>query len=324
MKTSAQHLATFGLFAALVAGPIANALAADPYPNRPVRVVIGFEPGGSVDIVGRMLAQKLGEALGQSVVIENRPGAESNIANTLVAGAAPDGYTLLLNTGAIAINMSLYKNARYDAIKDFKAISMIGKSNVILVSGPGLPVNSYKEFLEATKANPGKFNYSSAGGPQLLAAELYKQRTGTNLVRIPYKGGGPAINAVIAGEVHASFSNIPTALAHAKNGRLRILAVADDVRNPTIPDVPTLKEQGVDMNVALWYGLFAPAGTPQPIIDKISTAVMAVTKTDDFRKKMQAVGAEVIANSPAEFGKQVESEVKQWAEVVRVSGAVAE
>lgn len=319
-----KTLAVCGLWAVWAGGAIQEAAAAEAYPSRPIRLVVGFEPGGSVDIVGRMLAQKLGESLGQPVVIENRPGAESNIANQLVAGAAPDGYTLLLNTGAVAINMSLYKNPRYDAIRDFKPISMIGKSNIVLVSGPAMPAKTYKELLDATRVNPGKFNYSSAGGPQLLAAELYKQRTSTNIVRIPYKGSAPAINAVLSGEVHMSFSNIPTVIQHVKGGRLRILALADDKRNAAIPDVPTLKEQGVDMNVALWYGLFAPAGTPQPAIDKLAAAVKAATKTDDFQKKMAGVGAEVIANTPAEFTKQVESEVKQWAEVVRISGASVE
>lgn len=319
-----QVLAACGVFATLASSAFQALAQTDSYPVRPVKVIVGFEPGGSVDIVGRMLAQKLGEVLGQSVVIENKPGAESNIATQLVAGSTPDGYTLLLNTGAIAINVSLYKNPRYDPIRDFKPISMIGKSNTVLVTGPAMPAKTFKAFYEITRANPGKYNYSSAGGPQLVAAELYKQRTGTDMVRIPYKGGGPAMNAVLSGEVHASFSNIPTALQHVKSGRLQILAVADDTRNPIIPDVPTLKEQGVDMNVALWYGLLAPAATPQPVIDRLAAAVATLSKSDDFRKRMNAAGAEVIANSPTEFQRQLEREVKQWAEVVRLSGATAD
>lgn len=321
MRNILGVVARWAAVAAVMAGAAAPGFAADAYPSRPVHVVIGFEPGGSVDIVGRMLAEKLGALLGQTVVIDNRPGAESNIANQFVARAAPDGYTLLLNTGAVAINASLYKNVHYDPVRDFKAVSMIGKSSIVLVSGPAMPVTSFHELLEATRANPGKYNYSSAGGPQLVAAELYKQRTHTSIVRIPYKGGAPAINAVIAGDVHISFSNIPTVVEHAKSGQLRILALADEKRSPVIPDVPTFKEQGIDMNVALWYGLFAPAGTPQSIIDKLASAVAAVGNSPDFRKKMANVGAEVVANTPAEFGQEVEQEVKQWAEVVKASGA---
>ncbi|GAA4342008.1 tripartite tricarboxylate transporter substrate binding protein [Pigmentiphaga soli] len=324
MTKSMKTLAACGLFAAFAAGAGQAAAAADAYPNRPIRLIVGFAPGGSVDTVARLLAQRLGEALGQPVVIENRPGADSNIANEFVARADPDGYTLLLNTGALAINVSLYKHVRYDAIRDFVPISMVGKSNIVLVTGPGMPVKSYKELYEKLRANPGKFNYSSAGGPQLLAAELYKQRTGTDVVRISYKGGGPSINAVMSGEVQMSFSNIPTVMPHVKSGRLRILAVADDHRNPSIPDVPTFKEQGVDMNVSLWQGMFAPAGTPQPVIDKLYSAVTTVAKSEEFRKQMAAAGVDVVANTPAEFSQQVQAEVKQWAEVIRISGAAVD
>jgi tripartite-type tricarboxylate transporter receptor subunit TctC len=321
MKKTMKALAVWSLAAACAAGIGQTASAADAYPSRPIRLVVGFEPGGSVDTVARLLAQRLGTALGQPVVVENKAGADSNIANEYVAHAAPDGYTLLLNTGALAINVSLYKSSRYDPVKDFTPISMIGKSDIVLVTGPAMKVSSYKDFYEQVRANPGKFNYSSAGGPQLLVAELYKQQTGADMVRISYKGGGPSIAAVLGGQVQATFSNIPTILPHVKGGNLQILGVASDKRNASIPDVPSFKELGINMNVPLWQGLFAPAGTPQPVVDRLVEAVRTVAKSEEFRQSMNKAGADVVASSPAEFSKVVQAEVKQWAEVVRISGA---
>ena len=299
---------------------------AQGYPNRPVRIVIGFTPGGGVDINARLLAAKLSEQIGQQFVVENKPGAGTNIANEYVAKSAPDGYTLLFNSAAFAINLALYKNPPY-ALKDFAPVSVFSESVNLLVVSASLPAKNLKELIAMAKERPGSLNYSSAGSgtSQHMAAELFKLRTGTSIVHVPYKGSAPALTALIAGEVQLSFSNTVAIHQHVKSGRLRALAVAGPKRTDVLPDVPTMKEAGVEgVEVPLWFGLLAPAGTPRDIVQLLATNVAKAAHSPDLHHKLVDQGADPVGNTPAEFQRQLDREVASWLEVVKVSGAKAD
>jgi tripartite-type tricarboxylate transporter receptor subunit TctC len=302
-----------------------NAVA-QPYPSRPVRMLVGFPPGGGTDIAARLLAPKLSEYLGQQFVVENRPGASTNIASDFVAKSPPDGYTLLFTTTSLAINMSLHKNLAFDALRDFAAVSLFAEAVNVLVAHQGAGA-SVAELLARARAQPGGFNYSSAGSgtTQHLAGELFKLRSGTQAVHIPYKGTAPSLTAVIAGEVQFSFANVPAILGHVKSGRLRALAVAGPKRSELMPDVPTMKEAGVEnVELPVWYGLVAPAGTPREIINALGAATARAARSPDTRQRLVELGAEPVGNSPDEFAKLMREEVAKYAEVVRISGAKAE
>jgi len=301
--------------------------AAQNYPSRPLRLVVGFTPGGGVDINARLLAPKLAEYLGQQVLVENKPGAGTNIANEFVAKAAPDGYTLLFNSPAVAINMSLTKNPPYDALRDYTAVSVFSESTNILVVPAALPVTSARELVALAREKPDALNYSSAGNgtTQHLAAELFKLRTGSSILHIPYKGSAPSIAALIAGQVQLSFIN-PLAIGpHVKTGRLRALAVAGTKRSDLMPEVPTLKEAGIEgVEVPLWFGLIAPAATPREIVSTLSGAVARAARDPETRKRLAEQGAEPVGSSADEFGRLLREEIAKWAEVVKVSGARAD
>jgi len=303
------------------------AAALAQYPSRPVRMLVGFTPGGGVDINARLAASKLTEYLSQQFVVENRPGAGTNIANEFVAKAAPDGYTLLFNSPAVAINMSLYKNPPYDALRDFAAVSVFSESTNILVVPASLPVRSVQELVTLARDKPGVLNYSSAGSgsTQHLAAELFKLRTGTSIVHVPYKGSAPSIAALIAAEVQLSFVN-PVAIGQfVKTGRLRALGVAGAKRTALMPDVPTMREAGVEgVEVPLWFGLLAPAATPQDIVHTLAGAVAKGAHSPDMQKRLLEQGAEPVGSTPEEFSAMLKEEVARWAEVVKTSGARAE
>jgi tripartite-type tricarboxylate transporter receptor subunit TctC len=300
---------------------------AQPYPSRPVHLVVGFTPGGGVDINARLLAVRLAEMLGQPVVVDNKPGAGTNIANEFVAKAPADGYTLLFNSPAVAINMSLTRNPPYDALRDFVAVSVFSESTNILVVPAALPVKSAQELVALAREKPGSLNYSSAGNgtTQHLAAELFKLRTGTSIQHIPYKGSAPSIAALIAGQVQLSFVN-PLAIGpHVKTGRLRALAVAGAKRSELMPEVPTLKEAGIEgVEVPLWFGMLAPAATAHEIVGVLSAAVAKAAHDPETRKRLTEQGAEPVGSSSAEFGRLLHDEVAKWAEVVKVSGARAD
>jgi tripartite-type tricarboxylate transporter receptor subunit TctC len=306
---------------------VSGAALAQAYPSRPVRLVVGFTPGGGVDINARLLAPKLAEYLGQQVIVDNRPGAGTNIANELVAKAAPDGHTLLVNTAALAINMSLYRNLPFDALRDFAPISVFSESPNVLVVNAKLPAANVKELIAMARNSPGKLNYSSAGTgtTQHLAAELLKLRTGTFIVHIPYRGSAPSLTALIAGEVDFSFANIPAIHAHVKSGRLRALASASAKRDPQLPDVPTMREAGVDgVEVVVWYGVLAPAATPREIVNTLAEAVIRATRDPEVRRRLTEQGAHPVGNRPEEFAKLLREEIARWSEVVKVSGARAD
>ena len=304
-----------------------GAAALAQYPTRPARMLVGFTPGGGVDINARLLASKLTEYLGQQFVVENRPGAGTNIANEFVAKAAPDGYTLLFNSPAVAINMSLYKNPPYDALRDFTGVSVFSESTNILVVPVSLPVKSVQELVALAREKPGALNYSSAGSgsTQHLAAELFKLRTGTKIVHVPYKGSAPSLTALISGDVQLSFVN-PVAIGqHINSGRLRALGVAGAKRSALMPEVPTIKEAGVEgVEVPLWFGLLAPAGTPREIVQALAAAVKKGAHSPDMQKRLLEQGAEPVGSTPEEFQAMLKEEVARWAEVVKISGARAE
>ena len=310
----------FLLAAALVLPCVALAQA---YPAKPVKLVVGFTPGGGVDINARLLASKLTESLGQQVIVENRPGAGTNIANEFVARSAPDGYTLLINTAAVAINMSLYKQPGFDTLRDFTAVSIFSTSPNILVVNSQVPMKSVADLLGQARAAPGKLNYSSAGAgtTQHLSAELFKTLTRTDIVHIPYKGTAPALTALISGEVQLSYANIPAISAHVKSGRLRPLATTGPRRAELMPDVPTMKESGVDMDVVVWYGVLAPSATPREVVSRLADAIAKAASSPDIRHKLVEQGAEPMGNTPDEFSRLLRQEVATWAAVVKASGA---
>ncbi len=296
------------------------------FPARPVRLVVGFTPGGGVDINARLLAAKLTELLGQQVIVENKPGAGTNIANEHVAKSVPDGYTLLFNSSAFAINLALYQNPPY-ALRDFAGVSVFSESTNLLVVSASLPARSLQEVVALARERPGALNYSSAGAgtSQHLAGELFKLRTGTNIVHVPYKGSAPALTALVAGEVQMSFSNSVAINQHVRSGRLRALAVAGAKRTALMPEVPTMKEAGVEgVEVPLWFGLLAPVATPREIVQTLSAAVAKAASSADLRKRLLEQGADPVGNTPEEFDRQLREEVARWAEVVKVSGARAE
>ena len=299
---------------------------AQTYPARPVRVLVGFPPGGGTDINARLLAPKLSEYLGQPFVVENRPGANGNVGADFVAKSAPDGHTLLFTTSALAINMSLYKNLPFDALKDFAPVSVFADSPNLLVAHQSAGAN-VQELLAKARAKPDSMNYSSAGSgtSQHLAGELFKARTGAKIAHIPYKGTAASLTAVIAGEVQFSFANVPAILGHVRSGRIRALAVLADKRSSLMPDVPTMKEAGVDgVVVPVWYALLAPAATPREIVKALGDATARAARAPDLNQKLIEQGAEPVGNTPEEFSKLLREEVTRWAEVVRISGAKAE
>jgi tripartite-type tricarboxylate transporter receptor subunit TctC len=310
----------------LLLAALALSSEAQTYPARPVRMVVGFPPGGGTDILARMLAPKLQEQLGQPFVVENRPGATTNIASDLVAKSAPDGYTLLFTTSSLAINASLYKNLTYDALRDFVPISVFAESPNLLVAHSSAGAN-VQQLLAQAQAKPGSMNYSSAGSgtSQHLAGELFKARTKSYIVHIPYKGTAASLTAVIAGEVHFSFANVPAILGHVRSGRLRALAVLAPKRSALMPDVPTMKEAGVEgVEVPVWYALLGPSALPREIVKTLGDATMRAARAPDLRQRLVEQGAEPIGSTSEEFAKLLREEIAKWAEVVRISGAKPE
>ena len=315
---------------ACVAAAVAALLPAGPaqaqaYPTRAVKMVVPFPPGGSLDIAGRLIAQKLTDAWGQPVVVENKPGAGGNIGADFVAKSPPDGYTILM--GALsthAVNPSLYKSMPYDAAKDFAPITLIAITPNVLVVNAASPVTSAKEFIAYAKANPGKLSFGSGsnGSAGHLAGELFKVETGTDAVHIPFKGGAPATQALLAGDTQFMFDNLANAMAQVKAGKLRALAVTTANRSPLAPDLPTMAEAGLPgFDISTWYGFFAPAGTPPAVVAKWSADVAKVLNAPDVRAKFVADGAEPTPNSPEQFAQFIAREQAKYARIVKASGA---
>lgn len=304
----------------------AHAVEAQTYPGRPVRVVVGFAPGGGVDISARLLAAKLSEYFEQQFVVDNKPGAGTNIAAAEVARSSPDGYTLFMNSPAVVINTALYDKPPYQ-LSDFTGISLFAATTNLLVVPAALEAKSVRDLVRIAKEKPGTLNYSSAGPgtTQHLAGELFKLRTGTNIVHVPYKGSGPSISALLSGDVQLSFINPVAVGGHVKAGKLRALAVTDSRRTELMPDVPTMKEAGVEgVEVSLWYGLLAPAATPREVVNALAAAVGRAARDPTVREQLRKQGADAIGNTSAQFNSYLREEHARWSEVVRVSGAKVE
>jgi len=297
-----------------------------PYPNHPVRIVVPFPAGGTTDILAREVAQRLTQTLGQSFVVDNRPGAGGNIGADIVAKAAPDGYTLLMGTvGTHAINASLYSKMPYDHVKDFVPVILVAGVPNVLEINPSLPVNSVQELIAYAKANPGKLNFASSGsGTSIhMSGELFKALAGVQMTHVPYKGSAPALADLAGGQVQLMFDNLPSSLALIKAGKLKPLAVTSLVRSSALPDVPTVAEAGVPgFEASSWFGLLAPAGTPKEIVAKINAEVAKWLATPEAKEKLAGQGA--IASSgltPEDFARHIAAETTKWAKVVKDSGA---
>jgi tripartite-type tricarboxylate transporter receptor subunit TctC len=330
MQGFVPHAASKGRRLVLLLLALATALPALPapaqtYPSKPVRLVVPFPPGGSLDLAGRLIAQKLTEMWGQSVVVENKPGAGGNIGADYVAKSPPDGYTILL--GALsthAVNPSLYKSMPYDAAKDFAPITLIAITPNVLVVNASLPVNNVREFLAYAKANSGKiaFGSGSNGSAGHLAGELFKVETGVDATHIPYKGGAPATQALLAGDTQFMFDNLANAMAQVKAGKLKALAVTTAQRSPLVPDLPTMAEAGLPgFDISTWYGLFAPAGTPAPIVAKWNADVTKILTAPDVRAKLVADGADPSPDTPEQFAQMISRELAKYARIIKASGA---
>jgi tripartite-type tricarboxylate transporter receptor subunit TctC len=293
---------------------------ADDYPDKPVKMVVPFPAGGSIDIVARLVGQELAKTLGQGVVVDNRSGAGGSIGTDAVAKAAPDGYTLLMGSASsLAANRALYRKLAYDPEKDFSAISLVALQPNVLLVHPSLPAKTVAELIAYAKANPGELNYGSAGAgtSQHLAAELFRSRTGVDIVHVPYRGGAPALIDLMAGQVQLMFETIPTAIQPVQAGQLRALAVTTVKRSSMLPDLPTMAEAGVAGYVARgWIGLVAPAGTPAAIVEKLGRATQAIVRTPEITRRLTELGLEVAASSPAEFGDFIRTEVAAFKDVV--------
>ena len=332
MKSRLTPYFTRGLLAvtALIGAASASTAQAQTqaYPNRPIHLLVGLAAGGGTDIIARLTATKLGENLGQQVLVENRVGSGGLIAAEAGAKAAPDGYTILF--GAISyssIFASLYKKLPYDPVKDFAPISLVATFPNVLVVNPNLPVKSVAELLAYGQANPGKLSYGSSGvGSSLhLSMEMLKSMTRLDAVHVPYKGGAPATADLLGGQIQAMFDNLPGQINYIKAGRTRALAVTTTKRSPQLPDVPTMQEAGVPgYEVNVWYGMLVPAATPKPIIDKLNTELVKVLNSPEVKERMAKEGAEPMPTTPAEFAAFQKAEVIKWAKVVKDSGATAD
>jgi tripartite-type tricarboxylate transporter receptor subunit TctC len=316
------------LFAAALLGSGAlDAQDAKDYPNRPIRFIVPYPPAGGTDIVARILAEPLGAVLGQTIVIDNRGGAAGNIGTDLAAKAAPDGYTILFTLSSHTINPKLYDKLPFDVEKDFVAISLAATLPQILVAHPSVPANNVRELIALAKAQPGKLNYASVGtgSPGHIAGELFKLKTGVDIVHVPYKGGGPAVTDTLGGQVQLLFVSIPAALQYVKAGRLKPLAVTSEKRSEAAPEIPTLVESGVpDCVVSSWYGALAPAKTPPAIVAKLQAAFAKVLAMPEVKEKLFLQGAEASPSTSAEFDRRIREELKQWEYVIREAKIKAE
>jgi tripartite-type tricarboxylate transporter receptor subunit TctC len=298
---------------------------AQTYPTKPIRIVVGFPPGGGNDIIARLLGAKMQETWGQSVVIDNRPGAASIIAAEHVAKSAPDGYTLLVNaTGGMSVNPVLYAKLPYDSLKDFVPISMVGSFPLVLIVNPSVPANSVPELVAYAKANPGKLNYSSGSTAFQVATEMFKQMTGTDVRHIPYKGSAASITAVIAGDVQMTIVDTPPLVPQIKAGKVRALGVTSAKRSSSMPEIPTVAEAVPGYEMVLWIGMFAPAGTPLEIAAKLNAEVVRIVKLPDIRQKLDGMGVEPLGNTPEQVSEWIRREIARYGPVVKAANIKAE
>lgn len=300
---------------------------AQPYPSKPVRLIVPFAAGGPADVQARLIGPRLGEALGQPVVVENRPGGNTILATELTARAEPDGHTVQVISAGFAVNATLYPKLPYDSLRDFAPVTQFTSGPAIVVVHPSLPVRSVKELIALARARPGELVYASAGSgsPSHLAVELFKVMTGTDLVHVPYKGAAPAMADLLAGHVQVSFPTILAALAHVRAGKLRALATTGAARSPAAPELPTMIEAGVPgYEAANWFGAMVPAKTPPAIVARLAREIGRALRLPEVRERLLSQGMEPVGNSPEEFSAYIRSEIVKWAQAVKASGAKPE
>lgn len=315
------------VLAALLVGLAVAPWAHAQYPVKPLRLVVPFPPGGGTDAMARLIAPKLSEGLGQQVVIDNRGGAGATIGTEIAAKSPPDGYTLLLMTVTNAVGMGLYPNLKYDLVRDFAPVTRLATTPHVLVVHPSLPVKTVKELVALAKTRPGALVYSSSGSGSVshLAGELFAYQTGTKMLHVPYKGGGPSVTALVSGEAAVGFATMPSVLAQIKAGRLRGIAMTTAQKSASLPNLPTVADAGLaGYDVGSWYGLSVPAGTPKEIITRLHAETHKLLALQEVRDRLAVTGFEIVLSTPERYGDFVRSEVERWAKVVKTSGAKAE
>jgi len=306
---------------------IAGAALAQPYPDKPVRFVVPYPPGGGTDVIARIVQERFQAALGQPVVIENRGGAAGSLGTDVVAKAPPDGYTVLFTLSSHTINPAIYAKLPFDTVKDFQPVGTVASLPQILVANNALPVNTVAELIALAKAKPGSLSFASVGNgsPGHLAGELFKLRTGTVMTHVPYRGGGPAVTDVMGGQVPLLWVSIPAAAQFVKAGKLKALAVSTVKRSAAFPNVPTMQEAGVaDFEVDSWYAMFVPAKTPKPVVDKLNQALNTIVQEPDVRDKLLAQGSEGVGGTPEALAKVVSTELPRWAKLAKDASINAE
>ena len=326
-KKESGSVPDFRLAAALLAVGIAGAAMADTYPNRPIRAVVPFAPGGAVDIVARMTAAKLGEALGQTVVVDNRAGAGGTLGTDIVAKARPDGYTVLIGSMGVAVNAVLYPKLPYDTLRDLAPVTMLAEQPNVVVVHPSVAAKSVRELIALAKAKPGQITYGSGGvgSNSHFATVLFLMMAHVDMLHVPYKGLGPAITELVGGQVQMAVSNVSTALPHVKSGRLRLIAVTTMKRFGLFPDTPTVAESGVPgYQSSGWYALWAPARTPREIVAKLTAETTRALASPAMQSELRAQGLEAIPTTPEAFTSRLRAEIAQWGKVVKATGATPE
>ncbi|MFT3721928.1 Bug family tripartite tricarboxylate transporter substrate binding protein [Pseudorhodoferax sp.] len=314
--------------AALACGCFMGTAAAQNFPTRPITIIVPFSAGGTTDILARIVGQGLTTELGQSVIVDNKPGAGGNIGASLAAKAQPDGYTLFMGTvGTHAINQALYKKMPFDPVKDFAPISRVATVPNLLVAHPSQPFKTVKEMIAYAKAHTGDVTYGSpgSGSSPHVSGALFQSMTGAQITHVPYKGSAPAMSDLLGGQIAVMFDNMPSAIQHVRSGKLRPIAVTTAKRSPELPDVPTIAESGVPgYEATSWFGMFAPAATPKPVLDKLHAALLKVLAQPEVKKKIAEQGGDPVAETPAQFAAFIQAESAKWGKVVKESGASAD
>ena len=297
---------------------------AQSYPDHPLRLVVPFAAGGTSDILARFVGPPLSAAIGQPVVVDNRPGAGSNVGNEIVAKAAPDGYTLLMATPALASNLALYGKLTYDPVAGFAPVTLVAEIPIALVVHPSMPTQSVKELIALAKAQPGKLNFGSSGNGGIghLVGEMFKSATGVNMVHVPYKGNGPALIDLMSGVLNLTFTDIAGGMPYIKAGKMRPLAIASKRRSAQLPQVPTMMEAGVPgFEASTWFAVFATGGTPQPIVNRLNAEIVKSLQTPEMRERLTGLGCEIVGNKPEELAAFLKAEMTKWSKVIKESGA---
>jgi tripartite-type tricarboxylate transporter receptor subunit TctC len=324
MKAKHKMKTLFATMAALAVAAVPMTSAAQAYPTKPIRLVVAFPAGGSTDIIARLVAQRLGERLGQQVIVDNRGGAGGTIGTEIAARAAPDGHTLTMGTTSThVIAPAAYAKVSYDPVKDFSPITLVASTPYLLVLHPGVKANNLKEFVALAKSQPGKMNFASAGtgSTTQLAMEMLKIAAGIDIVHVPYGGNGPAGTATLGGQVQALFGSMPAVLPHAQAGRLRPIAVGTATRSPALPNVPTVAESGYPgFEVSLWLGFFAPKGTPQPVLNRLQKELTEIASNAEMKAQFEKNGASSVTNTPAEMNALMKTELEKYSKVVKAAG----